>query len=280
MRVTLVLLAVMFFAVTGAARGQSANDVGTTPQATYQPRVPTTPLTSGSDSFTGAETTMTQRFYRPGAPTTACSTIGSGTYQYLTVPFVTDSSGTLSATFDTASCGVNIYVTFHNTSFNPTNICTNFVWSYGSSLPFSSSFPVTKNQSMLMVVSAVPNFVTCGPFTYSLSGTAVAPTFTDDPLQDGVTRIKAVHVVELRQAIASLRARYGLAVFPWTDPALSAGTQVKAVHVSELRLALANVYTAARRSEPTYTNATITPRSTTVNGVDVGELRSAVLAIW
>ncbi len=43
-----------------------------------------------------------------------------------------------------------------------------------------------------------------------------APVFTDDPLQPGVTPVKAVHFSELRQHIDALRARVGLGPVAWT----------------------------------------------------------------
>ena len=54
---------------------------------------------------------------------------------------------------------------------------------------------------------------------------AVASSFTDDPLQVGVTAIKAVHFTELRSMIDSVRSRYGLGAYGWTDAALTAGDE-------------------------------------------------------
>jgi len=108
-----------------------------------------------------------------------------------------------------------------------------------------------------------------------------APTFTDDPLVAATTRMKAVHITELRTAIDALRARYNLSAFAWTDATLSAGvTSVKAVHVTELRTALNAVYTAATRALPTYTDPTLTVGTTGIKAVHITELRAAVLAIW
>jgi hypothetical protein len=110
---------------------------------------------------------------------------------------------------------------------------------------------------------------------------AAPPTFTDDPLTAGTTTVKAVHVTELRQAIAALRARYALGVFTWMDASPVAGvTQAKAVHLTELRTALNAAYTAAGRVAPTYTHAIITGGTTVITAVDIAELRAAVLGIW
>ena len=81
------------------------------------------------------------------------------------------------------------------------------------------------------------------------------------------TRIKAVHITELRDAIGTLRSRYSLGAYSWTDATLTPGT-------------LAEVYTAASRTQPTYTHTTITAGTTSITATDIAELRAAVLAIW
>ena len=72
----------------------------------------------------------------------------------------------------------------------------------------------------------------------STSSTPPAVSFTDDPLIPGVTVIKAIHLVELRNAVNSWRTAAGLpAITAWTD-ADPAGATIKAVHILELRNAL------------------------------------------
>jgi len=115
--------------------------------------------------------------------------------------------------------------------------------------------------------------------SWSAFTAATGPTFTDDPLIAGATVIKAVHVTELRQAIAALRARYSLSSLAWTDAVLDASTPIRAVHVSELRTALVEVCTAAGRAAPTYTR-TLAATQTVIAAVDFAELRAAVRAIW
>lgn len=113
------------------------------------------------------------------------------------------------------------------------------------------------------------------------AGTPPAPTFTDSPLQAGVTPIKAIHVVELRQAIDTLRARFGLAAYAWTGTTLTAGTTtITTLHLTELRTALQAAYVAAGRTPPTYTDATLTARVTLIKAVHLSEIRNAVLALW
>ena len=115
--------------------------------------------------------------------------------------------------------------------------------------------------------------------TGTLTVTVTALTFTDDPLATS-TPIKAIHVTELRAAIASVRAARGLAAFAWTDPTLTPGsTGVKAVHVTELRTALNQAYQAAGRALPTYTDPTLAPGGATIKAIHLDELRTAVSAL-
>jgi len=106
-----------------------------------------------------------------------------------------------------------------------------------------------------------------------------AVVFTDDPLQPGVTRVKAVHITELRQRIDAVRVQQGLAAYGWTDTVILAGvTRIKAVHVAELRAAVAEVYTAAARAAPIYTDPVITAATTVARAVHLAEVRAAVAA--
>ncbi len=116
-------------------------------------------------------------------------------------------------------------------------------------------------------------------FTVTVSTTVSVP-FTDDPLQPGVTPVKAVHFTELRTRIDALRNGAGLLRFSWTDPVLRAGvTRVRRVHLLELRSALAEAYGAAGRSSPSWTDASPASGSTPIRALHVTELRAAVLAL-
>ena len=106
-----------------------------------------------------------------------------------------------------------------------------------------------------------------------------AGTFSDDPLISGVTRVKALHVTELRTRIDVLRATHGLSTFAWTDPALGTGYFIKAAHVSELRTALSQAYTAAGRTPPPSFTDTLTPGATPIKAVHIQELRNAVVSL-
>lgn len=108
-----------------------------------------------------------------------------------------------------------------------------------------------------------------------------SPTFTDDPLQPGVTAVRAVHLRELQGHIDTLRAEYGLAGFAWSDAPTTTGvTPIRAAHVNELRTALASVYMAAGRPAPDYTRSTVAGGVSSVAAVDISELRAAIGRIW
>ena len=112
----------------------------------------------------------------------------------------------------------------------------------------------------------------------TMSGGGV--TFADDPLVTRSTRIRALHITELRQAIDTLRTRQSLVAFSWTDSPLSAGTtRVKAIHVAEMRTAIQEVYVALSRPLPSYSRSAVTA-GMGVAAADIAELRTAVQAIW
>jgi hypothetical protein len=128
----------------------------------------------------------------------------------------------------------------------------------------------------LVVTTPGGSATLAGGFTY-----LATPTFTDNPLQAGVTRVQAVHLTELRAAVDALRAGYGLPAAAWTDPSPVAGvTVVKAAHLTEVRAALAAVYVAASRTVPTWSSGTPVGGQTVITATQVAEVRAAILAIW
>jgi hypothetical protein len=127
-----------------------------------------------------------------------------------------------------------------------------------------------------VTLGASASGLTSGSTAFSI---VTLPTFTDDPIAAGSTQIKAAHMTQLREAIASLRSRYGLSVITWTDPSL-ASVAMKAVHLTELRAALDEVYASAGRTPVTYTDTTISAGGTVIKAIHISELRSAVLGVW
>ena len=117
-------------------------------------------------------------------------------------------------------------------------------------------------------------------FTVTVSTTTVSGSFTDDPIQPGVTPVKAVHFTELRTRIDALRRAGGLQAFLWTDPVLTAGvTPVRLAHLLELRSALAAAYAAVGRSAPRWTDASPVGGTTPIRSAHLMELRGAVVAL-
>ena len=108
---------------------------------------------------------------------------------------------------------------------------------------------------------------------------AQAQTFTDDPIVAGVTPVRAVHILELRQTIDQLRAIAGLPPSAWTDPALTPGvTAMRAVHVTELRARLDEALTRLGYGTSPYTDPSLSPASSIVRAVHLTELRARVQA--
>jgi hypothetical protein len=114
----------------------------------------------------------------------------------------------------------------------------------------------------------------------SAAALTVSQSFTDDPLQAGVTAAKAVHITELRTRINAVRAAHGLGAYSWSESTLTPGTTaVRAAHVTELRTALQAAYAAAGQTAPTYTDPTLTAGATGVKAIHIAELRAAVVAL-
>ena len=105
-----------------------------------------------------------------------------------------------------------------------------------------------------------------------------ARPFTESFLVAGVTPVRAIHIVELRDRIDALRTRNNLPPFAWTDSSLL-GVSIKAVHVTELRAAIDAVYRAVNRTAPAYTDGTLTPQSSVIRRAHIEELRRAVIEL-
>ena len=116
--------------------------------------------------------------------------------------------------------------------------------------------------------------------SFTVAVTTAGARFTDDPLRPGLTPVRAVHFMELRERIDDLREAAGLGRQRWTDPVLRAGTtQVRLVHLQELRSALAAAYEAAGRPVPRWTDPAPVAGTTPIRAVHLTELRDAVLAL-
>ena len=92
----------------------------------------------------------------------------------------------------------------------------------------------------------------------------------------GVTVVRAVHVLELRDRINAQRIRVGLPAESWTVPTFAIGaTMPTGQHVQQLRDALVGAYQAAGVTPPSFTD-TLVPGLTLIRAIHVSELRAAV----
>jgi hypothetical protein len=102
---------------------------------------------------------------------------------------------------------------------------------------------------------------------------ATAISFTDNPITQGTTLIKAQHVTELRQAVNAVRATANLTAATWTDTSLTNVT-IKAVHIQELRTNLDQALTALGLATSAYTDPSLT--GVLIKKVHVDEIRQRV----
>jgi hypothetical protein len=166
-----------------------------------------------------------------------------------------------------------------NVSWNPSAGATQYEVVRGSNAPIvvaSTSFNDTTavaGTTYIYKVRALDSFSRRSPFSAPDAATTVL--FTDDPLIVNSTRVKLVHLTELRQAVNAMRAAAGLSAATFTDPALT-NVRIKAVHVQELRNALVPARAALGLSVLTFTDPTLTVGTTRIKAAHVQELRNAV----
>ncbi|HEV7923226.1 MAG TPA: hypothetical protein VGR02_20785 [Thermoanaerobaculia bacterium] len=115
-----------------------------------------------------------------------------------------------------------------------------------------------------------------GTSPYSTPDVATTFVFADDPLVAQATSVKALHLLELRQAVNALRGAAGLSPSAFTDPTVTSATMIRAVHCQELRTALNQARTALGLSGVTFTDSTLTATATDVRAVHLEELRNGV----
>jgi sugar lactone lactonase YvrE len=111
------------------------------------------------------------------------------------------------------------------------------------------------------------------PSPFSVPDAATTFVFTDPTLTASTTLIRAVHVQQLRSAVAALRRIAPLAVYSFTDPGVS-GTPVRAAHVTELRSALSAARSALGLPSVVYSTS-VTPGSA-IHAMDFHEIRQGV----
>ncbi|HYK02113.1 MAG TPA: hypothetical protein VE974_10175 [Thermoanaerobaculia bacterium] len=168
-----------------------------------------------------------------------------------------------------------------NVSWNPSAGATQYEVVRGSNVPIvtaSTSINDTTavaGTAYVYTVRALDASSRRSPFSAPDAATTVL--FTDDPLVATSTRVKVVHLTQLRQAVNAMRAAAGLSAATFIDPTLTAGTtRVKAVHVQQLRDALAPARTALGLSAVAFTDPTLTAGTTRIKAAHVQDLRNGV----
>jgi hypothetical protein len=114
---------------------------------------------------------------------------------------------------------------------------------------------------------------------FSSPDLAAAVIFDDDPLIVGQTKVKAVHVTQLRTAVDAVRklANGGVAnPYSYADPTITAGvTPIRAVHVNDLRTAINAARSTLGIGTITF-NPSLVPGVTAVTAAIFSDLRNAV----
>lgn len=131
----------------------------------------------------------------------------------------------------------------------------------------------TAGNSYVYKVRAIDGLARVSGFSAPDAATTIL--FTDDPLTAHVTKVRAVHITELRLAVNAMRAAAGLGAASFVDPA-PAGVRLKAVHQSELRSALDPARAALGLAAMVYTDPTIVPMTTLAKAAHIEQLRLGV----
>lgn len=122
-------------------------------------------------------------------------------------------------------------------------------------------------------VRAIDAFSRVSPFSAPDAATTIV--FTDDPLIVSSTKVKAIHMTELRQSVNALRTTANLGAMSFTIPAPAIGTKAMAVHIQELRTALAQARTSLALSTVVFTDPAVAAGNV-VKAVHLQELRTAL----
>ena len=153
---------------------------------------------------------------------------------------------------------------------------TSASWSYTNG---PSEVTVTTPAHAVGAVSIDLTPTSGSPYSKTNAFAYLPTVFTDDTLVVGMTTAKAQHIVELRNAVDSLRLVAGLGLAPWTDATLSpSSTVIKAVHITELRSNLEQVAALLGYGAGSYTDPVLTG-GLVIKRVHIEELRQRIRAI-
>ena len=144
-----------------------------------------------------------------------------------------------------------------------------------AALPQPGTFSATLNTTGAQTITVTDTV------TASLTDTSnpIMVPFNDEPLVAGATPPRAIHITQLRTRIDALRKRIGLSTGGWKDPSLAAGMPILADYVNELQGRLLEAYEQAHVMPPVLSNSPVAPGSTTIQAIDIAQLRSAVVTL-
>jgi glycosyl hydrolase family 44/List-Bact-rpt repeat protein len=237
-----------------------ASVAGLTPNTTYHYRVA---ATNGVGTTNGADRAFTTHQIPGGSVILSVTVLGGGV--------VTNGDGQINcpaACSTTYGAGTSVTLTAvpgNGHSFGP--------WGGAcGGTATTCALTLNSNQSVTATFSGATFTDGTGPNSEIAGASGGGAT--------GGTVIKAVHVIELRAAIDSLRAAHGLGAFSWTDATLIVrSTSVRRVHFLELRTALAAVCAVLPGKCTAYTDATLNSGQTIVKAVHLNDLRANVRAL-
>jgi len=142
-------------------------------------------------SITNGDPTQVHRVFRSGTASTcgapgSCSILSAGAIHYNAYTFTNTSGSTQCVTVDmnTSCIGTNnIFTVAYLESFDPNNICTNYLADEGlSPTPANQfSFNLDHGQTVVLVVSEVTSGAGCPSYTMTVSGVCVSGTPTPTP---------------------------------------------------------------------------------------------------
>jgi len=142
--------------------------------------------------------------------------------------------------------------------------------------PSASAFTdstVSVNTTYLYRVQAID--VSDDPSAFSNVDAATTIVFTDDPLVALTTKVKAVHITQLRTAVSAFRAAAGLGALA-ADGTIGVGSPIRAQHITALRTGLNEARSVIGLSALTYTDPTLTAGATKIKTAHINELRNGV----
>ncbi len=98
-------------------------------------------------------------------------TSGTSGYFFDAYTVVNNGPNDICATADIdATCGTNFFLTYYSGTFNPFDVCDNYMGDIGSSNPGTYNFLVPANSSVTLVVNATQSNTACGGYTLDVTG--------------------------------------------------------------------------------------------------------------